>query len=100
MQKTLPAAEVISNVAGHITLGVPHRALGHLPKFITALEEAKEQDPLFVEEWGVEATTLEEVFLKLAASKKVNAEIEGGRAALCTLCCAADAAVVTTRAVL
>ena len=36
-------------------------------RFITALEEAKATDAQFVEEWGVEATTLEEVFLKPAA---------------------------------
>ena len=40
---------MISNVAGHITLGVQRRALPHLPKFITALEDAKATDAQFVE---------------------------------------------------
>ena len=61
VRKTLPGADVISNVAGHITLGVQRRALPHLPKFITALEDAKATDAQFIEEWGVEGTTLEEV---------------------------------------
>ena len=52
-------------------------------------------DPL-VREWGLSAATLEEVFLKLATSAALNAEVEGARPErLCTLCNWREAGLVT-----
>ena len=54
-------------------------------------------DPSAVQEWGLSATTLEEVFLKLAGSSQMNAAVEGAveQLGLCSLCRQREAALVS-----
>jgi hypothetical protein len=80
-----------------VVVGVQRRALVHLAPFIGKLEEVRVLDPTAVQEWGLSATTLEEVFLKLAGSTHINASVEGdaGESSLCVLCRQREATLVT-----
>ena len=74
VQAMLPGAEVLRNAAGSITLGLP-KGLTHLiPGFFKQLDSGS----IPVLEYGIQNTTLEEVFLRLAAqNKEVNAGAVG-----------------------
>jgi ABC-type multidrug transport system ATPase subunit len=72
----LPDAEVVSDDAGNITLGVPRRAMGSVVSFVRALAE---EEAGGVKEWGFSNSTLDEVFLRLVeANRVVRARARGG----------------------
>eukprot|EP00928_Gymnodinium_smaydae_P027673 TRINITY_DN2131_c0_g7_i1.p1 TRINITY_DN2131_c0_g7~~TRINITY_DN2131_c0_g7_i1.p1 ORF type:complete len:2102 (+),score=387.98 TRINITY_DN2131_c0_g7_i1:35-6307(+) len=77
LQTSLPTADIISNVAGHITVGVPRRMFHLVPAFFARLEQTRTGGARLVNEWSISASTLEEVFLKVAVSdKSLNAAQE------------------------
>ena len=74
IKTSIPSAEILGSDAGSTSVSIKRSAVQGIPRLFTALMA---KDGL-VKEWGISDTTLEEVFLRLAAqSKEVNAEIEG-----------------------
>ena len=71
---------------GVLTIGVPRAMTSSIPAFLRVLQQhtASEEDKAndhhdhLVKEWGVSNSTLEEVFLRLVASKAVNSVVDGG----------------------
>ena len=76
VQRLLPGAEVLKGAAAFLTVSVPKRMVSFIPSFFKALEDDSSD---LVKEWGISNTTLEEVFLRLAAqNKQVNSSLEAG----------------------
>lgn len=66
----LPGADIISNSAGYVVVGIPKGVASFIPRFFKHLET---DGSGLVKEWGISNTTLEEVFLRLAVqNKEVN----------------------------
>ena len=76
VQASMPSAEILGgDAAGSTSVSVKRSAVRGIPRLFSSLMA---EDGL-ITEWGISDTTLEEVFLRLAAQNhEVNASIEGG----------------------
>jgi ABC-type multidrug transport system ATPase subunit len=74
INRVLPTCEIISNVTGQVTVGVDKQMFALVPALFSKLEKCEG----LVQEWAISASTLEEVFLKIAVQdKRINADVEG-----------------------
>jgi hypothetical protein len=73
VMRTMPTAEIIASNAGNTSISLPRGAVAKIPKLFSELTS----QPDLVKEWGLSNTTLEEVFLRLAAQDHdVNTAIQ------------------------
>lgn len=95
VRKLLPAATIVSQEAGAITISLPRRALASFPKFFHWLESQRipgsnaenSEEDLALKGWSFSNSTLEEVFLRLCSDEKsVNKGISEAGPQLCALC--------------
>ena len=74
VKSCVPSAEILGTAAGNTSVSIKHSAVQGIPQLFNSLMG---EDGL-IKEWSLSDTTLEEVFLRLAAqNREVNAEIEG-----------------------
>lgn len=74
VKSCIPSAEILGTAAGNTSVSIQRSAVQGIPRLFNSLMA---EDGL-IKEWGLSDTTLEEVFLRLAAqNREVNAEIEG-----------------------
>lgn len=73
VMRIMPTAEIIASNAGNTSISLPRGAVAKIPKLFSELTS----QPDLVKEWGLSNTTLEEVFLRLAAQDHdVNTAIQ------------------------
>ena len=73
VMRCMPTAEIIASNAGNTSISLPRGAVAKIPKLFSELTA----QPHLVKEWGLSNTTLEEVFLRLAAQDHdVNTAIQ------------------------
>jgi hypothetical protein len=73
VRRCMPSAEIIASTAGNTSIGLPRAAVDRIPRLFSELTAV----PELVKEWGLSNTTLEEVFLRLAAQDHdVNTAIQ------------------------
>ena len=73
VMRCMPTAEIIASTAGNTSISLPRGAVSKIPKLFSELTA----QPELVKEWGLSNTTLEEVFLRLAAQDHdVNTAIQ------------------------
>lgn len=98
VRSIIPNCETIAKAAGSLTIGVPAKCKRDIAKLFHWLEDEDRAGPT-VKEWGISDSTLEEVFLRLAAQdKEVNAlaiDFSENEDKLCVLCGVAPAVNVT-----
>lgn len=73
-KENMPSAEILCSDAGNTSVSVKKSAVQGIPRLFSVLmaEEG------LIQEWGLSETTLEEVFLRLAAQNhEVNSDVEG-----------------------
>lgn len=73
VHRLMPTAEIIAMAAGNTSISLPRAAVRGIPRLFAELMAV----PELVKEWGLSNTTLEEVFLRLAAQDHdVNTAIQ------------------------
>eukprot|EP00003_Mantamonas_plastica_P032333 TRINITY_DN874_c0_g3_i5.p1 TRINITY_DN874_c0_g3~~TRINITY_DN874_c0_g3_i5.p1 ORF type:complete len:1424 (+),score=500.16 TRINITY_DN874_c0_g3_i5:280-4551(+) len=87
IKKHLPDSEILDQSAGNFTVSISKANTTQIPAFFKLIET----DSSIVKEWGIQMTSLEEVFLRLnAASHEVNAVdvdfSEQDRTPICVVC--------------
>ena len=73
VSRQLPSAEIMNSNAGSTSISLPKTAMKGLPRLFAALMA----EGSLIKEWSVSNTTLEEVFMRLAAQNETNAAVEG-----------------------
>lgn len=66
LPRYIPNAEVVDESADNLTMGLPTCSAAKIPAFLRELEGSQG----IVKEWGIGNSTLEEVFLRLAAQNR------------------------------